>query len=70
MLRTSRAALSFSVFESFMKQNSFGFLISVLIIGVALARAENSSVAPNHTTPAALIQQALTNNPELKFYAA
>lgn len=53
-----------------MRQNIFGFFISVLITGVMPARAENSSVAPNHTTPAALVRQALANNPELKFYAA
>jgi cobalt-zinc-cadmium efflux system outer membrane protein len=53
-----------------MRQNILGLSIGVLITGIAAARAENSSVAPNHTTPAALIQQALTNNPELKFYAA
>src|SRR5207244_13589353 len=70
MLRTWRVSLSFSVFESFMKQNSFGFLISVLITGVAPSLAENSSVAHNHTTPAALVRQALANNPELKFFAA
>jgi cobalt-zinc-cadmium efflux system outer membrane protein len=53
-----------------MRQNIFGFFIGVLITGVAPARAENSSIAPNHTTPAALVRQALANNPELKFYAA
>jgi cobalt-zinc-cadmium efflux system outer membrane protein len=53
-----------------MRQSIFGFFISVLIISVALARAEKSSVAPHHTTPAALVRQALANNPELKFYAA
>jgi cobalt-zinc-cadmium efflux system outer membrane protein len=53
-----------------MRQNIFGFFISVLITGVAPARAENSSVAPNHATPAALVRQALANNPELKLYAA
>jgi len=53
-----------------MRQNVFGFFISVLITGVAPARAENSSMAPNHTTPAALVRQALANNSELKFYAA
>jgi cobalt-zinc-cadmium efflux system outer membrane protein len=53
-----------------MRQNIFGFFISVLITGVTPARAENSSIAPNHTTPAALVRQALANNPELKFYAA
>ena len=53
-----------------MRQNILGLFIGLLITGIAAARAENSSVAPNHTTPAALIRQALTNNPELKFYAA
>jgi cobalt-zinc-cadmium efflux system outer membrane protein len=53
-----------------MRQNIFGFFISVLITGVAPARAENSSIAPNHTTPAALVRQALANNSDLKFYAA
>jgi cobalt-zinc-cadmium efflux system outer membrane protein len=53
-----------------MRQNIFGFFISVLITGVAPARAENSSTAPNHTTPAALVRQALAYNSELKFYAA
>jgi len=52
-----------------MRQNIFGFFISLLITGVAPARAENSSVAPNQTTPAALVRQALANNSELKFYA-
>ena len=41
-----------------------------LLIGAAHARAENSSIAPNHITPAALVRQALANNPELKFYVA
>jgi cobalt-zinc-cadmium efflux system outer membrane protein len=53
-----------------MRQNIFGFFISVLITGVASPRAENSSIAPDHTTPAALVRQALANNPELKFYTA
>ena len=53
-----------------MRQNIFGFFISVVITGVAPARAENSSVAPNRTTPAALVRQVLANNPELKFFAA
>jgi cobalt-zinc-cadmium efflux system outer membrane protein len=53
-----------------MRQNSFGFFISVLITGVATARAENSFIGPNYITPAALVRQALANNPELKFYAA
>jgi outer membrane protein, heavy metal efflux system len=53
-----------------MRQNIFGFFISLLITSVAPARAENSSVAPNHTTPAPLVRQALANNPELKLYAA
>ena len=41
-----------------------------LLIGAAHARAENSSIAPNHITPAALVRQALATNPELKFYVA
>src|SRR5437870_1810035 len=53
-----------------MRQNIFRLFIGVLITGVAPSLAENSSVAPNHTTPAALVRQALVNNPELKFYAA
>jgi cobalt-zinc-cadmium efflux system outer membrane protein len=53
-----------------MRQNILGLFIGVLITGVAPVRAENLSVAPNHTTPAALVRQALSNNPELKFYAA
>jgi cobalt-zinc-cadmium efflux system outer membrane protein len=53
-----------------MRQNIFRLFIGVLITGVAPARAENSSVALNHTTPAALVRQALANNPELKFYGA
>jgi hypothetical protein len=53
-----------------MRQNIFGLFIGVLITGVAPARAENSSIAPNHTTPAALVRQALAKNPELKFYTA
>ena len=53
-----------------MRQNIFRLFIGVLITGVAPARAENSSVAPNHTTPAALVRQAFANNPELKFYGA
>ncbi len=53
-----------------MRQNIFGLFIGVLITGVALVRAENSSVARIQTTPAALVRQALANNPELKFYAA
>jgi outer membrane protein, heavy metal efflux system len=53
-----------------MRQNILGLFIGVLITGVAPARAENSSVAPSHTTPAALVRQALANNPELKFYGA
>jgi cobalt-zinc-cadmium efflux system outer membrane protein len=42
----------------------------VLITGSASVRAENSSVGPDHMTPAALAGQALANNQELKFYAA
>ncbi len=53
-----------------MRQNIFGVSIGVLIIGVTPARAENSSIAPNNITPAALVRQALANNPELKFFAA
>jgi outer membrane protein, heavy metal efflux system len=53
-----------------MRQNILGLFIGVLITGVGSARAENASVAPNQTTPAALVRQALANNPELKFYAA
>ncbi len=53
-----------------MRQNIFGLSIGVLIAGLASVRAENSSVAPDHTTPAGLVRQALANNPELKFYAA
>jgi cobalt-zinc-cadmium efflux system outer membrane protein len=53
-----------------MKQNILGLFIGVLITGLAPVRAENSSVARIQTTPAALVRQALANNPELKFYAA
>src|SRR5438093_1102312 len=53
-----------------MRQNIFGFFISVLITGVAPARAENASVARIQTSQAALVQHALANNPELKFFAA
>jgi cobalt-zinc-cadmium efflux system outer membrane protein len=53
-----------------MRQNILGLFIGVLITGVAPARAENASVARIQTTPAALVRQALANNPELKFYAA
>jgi cobalt-zinc-cadmium efflux system outer membrane protein len=53
-----------------MRQNILGLFIGVLITGVAPARAENSSIAPSHTTPAALVRQAFANNSELKFYAA
>jgi outer membrane protein, heavy metal efflux system len=53
-----------------MRQNIFRFFISVLITGVAPAHAENSFLAPIQTTPAALVREALANNPELKFYAA
>jgi cobalt-zinc-cadmium efflux system outer membrane protein len=53
-----------------MRQNIFGLFIGVLITGVAPVCAENSSVARIQTTPAALVRQALANNPELKFYAA
>jgi outer membrane protein, heavy metal efflux system len=53
-----------------MRQNILGLFIGVLITGVAPVGAENSSVARIETTPAALVRQALANNPELKFYAA
>jgi cobalt-zinc-cadmium efflux system outer membrane protein len=53
-----------------MRQNIFGLFIGVLIAGLASVRAENSSVAPDRTTPARLVRQALANNSELKFYAA
>jgi cobalt-zinc-cadmium efflux system outer membrane protein len=53
-----------------MRQDILGLFIGVLIAGVALVRAENSSVAHIQVTPAALVRQALANNPELKFYAA
>jgi outer membrane protein, heavy metal efflux system len=53
-----------------MRQNIFGFFIGLLITGVAPVCAENSSFARIQTTPAALVRQALANNPELKFYAA
>jgi outer membrane protein, heavy metal efflux system len=52
-----------------MRQDIFRLFICVLITGVASGRAENSSVARIQTTPAALVRQALANNPELKFYA-
>jgi cobalt-zinc-cadmium efflux system outer membrane protein len=53
-----------------MRQNIFGFFISMLITGVASTRAENARVAPSQMTPATLVRHALANNPELKFYAA
>jgi cobalt-zinc-cadmium efflux system outer membrane protein len=53
-----------------MRQNICGLFIGVLITGVAPAPAESASVAPHQTMPAALLRQALANNPELKFYAA
>jgi outer membrane protein, heavy metal efflux system len=53
-----------------MRQNILGLFIGVLITGVAQVRAENSSVARIQTTPAALVRQAVANNPKLKFYAA
>jgi outer membrane protein, heavy metal efflux system len=53
-----------------MRQNILGLFISMLITCVASVRAENSSVARIQATPAALVRQALANNPELKFYAA
>jgi cobalt-zinc-cadmium efflux system outer membrane protein len=53
-----------------MRQNILGLFIGVLIAGVSPAREGNDSVASNQMTPAALVRQALVNNPELKFYAA
>ena len=53
-----------------MRQNILGLFIGVLIAGVSSAREGNDSVASNQMTPAALVRQALVNNPELKFYAA
>ncbi|HEU5245656.1 MAG TPA: TolC family protein [Candidatus Udaeobacter sp.] len=53
-----------------MRQDIFRVFIGVLITGVAPVCAENLSVARIQTTPAALVRQALANNPELKFYVA
>ena len=53
-----------------MRQNSFGLFICVLIVGFVSVRAENLSAAVNHTTPSALVRQALANNAELGFYTA
>ena len=53
-----------------MRQDILGLFIGVLITGVAPARPESASLAPKETTPAALVRQALANNPELRFYAA
>jgi cobalt-zinc-cadmium efflux system outer membrane protein len=53
-----------------MRQNILGLFIGVLITGIASVHAENSSIVRIQTTPAALVRQALANNPELKFYAA
>ncbi len=53
-----------------MSRDIFRLFIGVLITGVAPMRAENSSVTRIQTTPAALVRQALANNPELTFYAA
>jgi cobalt-zinc-cadmium efflux system outer membrane protein len=53
-----------------MRQNILGLFIGVLIAGVSPAREGNDSVASNQMTPAALVRQALVNNPELNFYAA
>jgi outer membrane protein, heavy metal efflux system len=53
-----------------MRQNIWGLFIGVLIAGVSPAREGNGSVAFNQMTAAALVRQALANNPELKFYAA
>src|SRR4029450_1333583 len=53
-----------------MRQDIFRLFVGVLITGVAPLRAENFSVAHIQATPAALVRQALANNPELRFYAA
>jgi outer membrane protein, heavy metal efflux system len=53
-----------------MRQNSFRLFICVLNVGFVSVRAEDSPAAHNHTTPAALVRQALANNAELGFYAA
>jgi cobalt-zinc-cadmium efflux system outer membrane protein len=53
-----------------MRQNILGLFIGVLVTGVASTRGENARVAASHMTPAALVRQALANNPELKFYVA
>jgi outer membrane protein, heavy metal efflux system len=53
-----------------MRQNILGLFIGLLITGIAPVRAENLSIVHIQTTPAALVRQALANNPELKFYAA
>jgi hypothetical protein len=53
-----------------MRQNILGLFIGILITGVAPVCAENSSFERIQTTPAALVRQALANNPELRFYAA
>jgi outer membrane protein, heavy metal efflux system len=53
-----------------MRQNILGLFIGMLITGVVPVYAENSSVVRIQTTPAALVRQALANNPELTFYAA
>jgi outer membrane protein, heavy metal efflux system len=50
-----------------MRQNILGVFIGVLVIGFPPVRAENVRI---QTTPAALVRQALANNPELKFYAS
>jgi cobalt-zinc-cadmium efflux system outer membrane protein len=53
-----------------MRQNIFRLFISVLITGVAPARAGSSSDVPIQATPTALVREALANNPELRFYTA
>src|SRR4030095_13284153 len=53
-----------------MRQNVLGLFVGVLVTSVAPARGESASLAPKATTPAALVRQALANNPELQFYAA
>jgi outer membrane protein, heavy metal efflux system len=53
-----------------MRQHVVGFLIGILITGVAPAHSENLSIPSDHKEPAALVRQALANNPELKSYTA
>lgn len=53
-----------------MRQNISIILIGLSLASVAPAGAGDSLVASGQTTPSALVQRALANNPELRFYAA